>query len=86
MLIWILIFILGFIIIDRVRKIYRIHQCPNEKTLVQYFEGKLKKEDSSLYDQTVAHLGVCEKCQNRLVDISSPERSEGGPDLEDHLI
>lgn len=73
MLLEILIFILGLIILHRIKKIWGQRACPDAETLKDYFEGRLKKQDIDEYERVIGHLGICEKCQTRLTDLASFE-------------
>jgi len=69
-----------YIVVRIAFKIAQQYRCPDQEVLSDYFTGRLKKQ-RSLYDQTIAHLGVCESCREKLAAMAA-----GDEPLEDHLI
>ena len=63
----------------RLREIYAQFQCPDEEVLSDYYNGLLKRRKPKLYNRVVTHLGVCEKCRDRLRELEEP-------DIGEHLI
>jgi hypothetical protein len=69
-----------FLIVLRIGKeIFLSYQCPDEQSLKDFWNGRLRKGDSE-YRRVVTHLGVCEKCRDKLDQIQK------GKPLEDHLV
>lgn len=84
MFFWIVFVVTALVIISRVRKIISLRACPEHEDLKDYFEGRLKKRDQAEYERIIGHLGLCEKCQNRLTGMA--EDGSDGQILEDHLL
>ena len=66
-----------------IRQIFQQYRCLSDETLDLYMRGKLSK-DQAAYDQAIAHLGICDECQERLSSYASDDKSKEG--LEDHLV
>ena len=81
----ILFLLVASIVFTRLRVIFRQYQCVEDENLRSYLYGKLKKSDPKEYEHLIAHLGLCEKCQERLHEISTGE-STSDKNLEDHLV
>lgn len=77
---------LGLSIVMKVRNIIGIQACPAESSILDYFEGRLKKKDQSEYERMTSHLGICEKCQQTLTDMAIGGSEASGQAIEDHLI
>ncbi|MEM9917008.1 MAG: hypothetical protein AAF990_02865 [Bacteroidota bacterium] len=73
---------MSVMVFQRVRVIFRQYKCPGEETIRDYFYGKLKKRDPEKYELVVAHLGICEDCQNLLHSIENSDNV----DIDRHLI
>lgn len=56
----------------------------DEETLVDFWNGRLQKNDDKEYRRTVAHLGNCQKCRDRLDEITQQNKTRYG--IDDHLI
>jgi hypothetical protein len=63
--------ILGFlgVVFKVVVKIARSYECPDDEQLMDYYNGRLKRAEE-LRREITNHLGVCEKCQQRIIDLS----------------
>ncbi len=65
----ILIFILGFLaILQNVVKIIRQQKHVDDYKLRKIIDTTIKYDKD--YDAVIGHLGLCEKCQKRLDEIS----------------
>ncbi len=64
----ILIFLSFFTILQVVVQIIRQQKHLEDETLRKIVDTTIKDEDN--YDAAIAHLGICEKCQKRLEEIS----------------
>ncbi len=75
-----LIFIAGSIaaVIKILRQIIAERKCASDFEIGKFYNGSLKQNDTA-YRRFIAHLGICEKCQNRLHNFQQ------GDDLVDHL-
>ncbi len=69
----------AYIILKRIYVIYQGYQCFDDEILSDFFNGRLGREED-LRRSVVKHLGVCEKCQNRLYDM------QNGDGVEQHLV
>ena len=78
-ILYILIFSVALVIWRLIKQIYRNYQCVDEETLRDYLYGKLRR-DPNHHRQVTSHLGLCEKCQEKLFEIQK------GKPLEDHLV
>ena len=80
-----LVLILGLISValQVTKKVIRQRRCVSDENLHDYFYGKLKKRNPQGYEDLIAHLGICEDCQQRLVELTNPGTDK---DLEDHLV
>ena len=64
--------------------IYQMYQCVAPQDIQDYFDGRLKRKDREAYNRTIAHLGVCEKCQRRLESLA--QANTGEEDISSHLV
>lgn len=71
--------IAAYIVYRALRQALRVYECPSDETLTAFWRGKLR-HGSDPHRQLIAHLGTCEKCQERLHILRK------GLSLEDHLI
>jgi len=78
-LIPILLLALVYFILRRIYAIYQGYQCFDDEILKDFFNGRLNREED-LRRSVVNHLGVCEKCQQRLYDLQE------GDGVEQHLV
>ncbi len=65
------------------RVVYEIileRKCIDDETFEKFKSGKLKERDYKNYRRVISHLGICEKCQEKLNEITF------GKPLEDHLV
>lgn len=51
-----------------------------EENLLDFWNGRLQKNDAEAYRRTVAHLGSCEKCKQRLDTITQQNKTRYGID------
>lgn len=72
--------VLLFAAVKMGQKIIELYQCPDEDLLLDYYKGKLSKKED-LRRKVIAHLGVCEKCQQKMINLKDEKR-----DLEKHLV
>ncbi len=63
---------IAYIIYKRFKVVIAQHTHLQDEDLEDYLEGRFAPE-SNAYQQAVAHLGVCEKCRQRLRDMESKE-------------
>lgn len=57
-----------FAVTKMVLKIVEQHKCLDDDLLLDFFKGKLSKKED-LRRKVISHLGVCEKCQQRLIEL-----------------
>lgn len=76
-----LIFIGGLIwtVIKIVSQIIDERRCLTDQELKKFYNGNLRKDEDS-YRRFIAHLGICEKCQERLHAYNEND------DLDEHFI
>lgn len=76
-----LIFIAGSIlaVLKIVQQIVAERKCATDFEMSKFYNGTLKRNDAA-YRRFIAHLGICEKCQNRLHNFQQ------GDDSVDHLM
>ncbi|MEL6867775.1 MAG: hypothetical protein AAFP19_25340 [Bacteroidota bacterium] len=67
------------LVISKVREIIQQYKCLDDHTIHAFMTGRLRK-DTKAYDQAIAHLGLCEKCQEKLHNFDEKKP------IEDHLI
>lgn len=68
---WVLILLICFCfyaVFQTVIKIIQQHQHLEDETLRKVVDTTIKYEDN--YDAAIAHLGICDKCKERLDEIS----------------
>lgn len=56
----------------------------DEEVLVDFWNGRLQKNDEKEYRRVVAHLGNCQACRDRLDEITQQNKTRYG--IDDHLI
>ncbi|MEL6356598.1 MAG: hypothetical protein AAFQ37_06640 [Bacteroidota bacterium] len=56
----------------------------DEKTLIDFWNGRLQKNDEREYRRVVTHLGNCQRCRDRLDDITQNNKTRHN--IDDHLI
>lgn len=71
-----------YAVLRRLGPIFRQYRCLDDATLDRYMRGKLR-DDPEAYDRAIAHLGICEECQERLSRYADGGDGEG---LEEHLV
>jgi len=64
----ILILIAGFGVLNIVGLIRGQKECPSDRDLENYLKGKINKSGFKA-DKIVGHLGICEKCQERMTNL-----------------
>lgn len=81
-----LIFISGLIlaVLKIVKQIIDERKCASDFEIIQFYNQQLKKNDAA-YRRFIAHLGICEKCQNRLHNVDEIE-DQTEKDISDHLL
>lgn len=67
-IVYILIAAIGLTIFRHLAKAYQTRKCFDDEVLNDYFNGRLKREEE-LRRAVVTHLGVCEKCQQKMYDL-----------------
>ena len=63
---------LAFVIFSRMKVILAQHTHLEDEDLDDYLEGRFDPK-STAYQQAVAHLGVCEKCRQRLREMEEKQ-------------
>ena len=71
--------LIAFIVLQKVKEIIRQYRCLTDTEIKGFMIGRLRKQDQA-YRRAVAHLGICEQCQERLQQFDDKET------LEDHLV
>ena len=54
-------------------------RCLKEETITEFMKQRIDKDDPE-YSRIIGHLGICEKCQQRVQEFSFNTK------IEDHLI
>ncbi len=78
----IFILICAYIVLQISFKIMAQYKCLDDQTIEDYMLGKLSRNEKA-YDQAIAHLGICEDCQERLSKYGEEDALDG---IEDHLV
>jgi hypothetical protein len=60
--------LLAYILYKFVNRVRASYRCPDDELLRDFYHGRLKREED-LRRSITHHLGVCEKCQERLYDL-----------------
>ena len=61
---------LAFTIYKHFKKVIKMRSCFEDEVLADYFHGRLKREED-LRRSVVSHLGVCEKCQEKMYELQN---------------
>lgn len=69
-------------VLIRLKDIMAQYKCVPDDTLKDYVYGRLRRSNPQLQNQITSHLGVCEKCQKRMLTVDLHDK----PNIEDHLI
>lgn len=59
---------LAFTVYKQLKKIIKMRACFEDEVLGDYFHGRLNREEE-LRRSVVSHLGVCEKCQEKMYEL-----------------
>lgn len=68
--------IMGYIVLQVISQIISQRKCLEDETIMEYKKGRLPSDERRTVHY---HLGICEKCQNRMIDYD-------GDDIERHLL
>lgn len=71
-----------FTIYVRLKGIWSNYKCFNDEILDDYFHGRLKREED-LRRKVVTHLGLCDKCQQKMYELQSGQDSSIDQQLAD---
>jgi hypothetical protein len=63
-----------------VYQIIRERRCVDDETLNNFRFGKLKQKNLTEHRRVVSHLGICDKCAERLQYLNF------GKEIDDHFI
>ncbi len=80
LIILILVTGLAVVVWQKMRQIYAQYRCLDHSEVHAFMTGSLRKRNANAYRRAVAHLGLCEKCQQRL------QNYDGRENLEEHLV
>ena len=61
---------LVFTIYIKLKGIWSSYKCFDDEVLNDYYHGRLKRQED-LRRQVVTHLGLCEKCQQKMFDLQN---------------
>lgn len=62
------------------QQIMAAYRHVEEEDLLDFWNGRLQKSDAEAYRRTVAHLGSCERCKQRLDEITQKNKTRYGID------
>lgn len=71
---------LAMIIFRIGRQLLASTRCIEEETLIDFWNGRLRKESEEEYRRVVNHLGTCQKCRDRLDDITQNNKARHNVD------
>lgn len=57
--------IMGYIVLQVISRIISQRKCLEDETISEYKKGRLPSDERRAVHY---HLGICEKCQNRMID------------------
>ncbi len=76
-----ILFAISILMVFRiVFQIVRERRCIDDETLNNFRFGKLKKKNPTEHRRVISHLGICDKCAERLQNLNF------GKEIDDHLI
>ena len=67
-----------YLVLQIVGRMIAQRRCPDDDDLRNFFMQRLREKEKA---RITSHLGICEKCQDRLHELT---RNQG--DIEDHLV
>ncbi len=76
--------VLLFVIYWIGRQILATYRHVEEAVLLDFWNGRLQKNDENTYRRVVTHLGSCDKCRQRLEEITQQNKTRYG--IDDQLI
>ena len=65
------------------REVFKSFRHLDDDTLVKFWNGDLKRSDSSTFRQATEHLATCQDCRDRLDQV---RKTTAGPGASDPLI
>lgn len=72
--------ILATIVFRIARQILANMRHVDQETLVEFWNGRLRKNSESSYRRVVNHLGTCQECRDRLDDITQNNKARHNVD------
>ena len=76
--------VLATIIFRMGRQLIAGTRCIEEETLIEFWNGRLRKKSEENYRRVVNHLGSCEQCRDRLDDIT--QNNKARHNVDDSMI
>ncbi len=73
-----------YVIYRKLVEIKQQYRHIDDETVKDYMTGRLRKRTKE-YHRTIQHLGLCEACQQKMIDYDDAYISSKS-NIEDHLI
>lgn len=87
MITYILLILSGLLLLTVLRiarQIWSSRRHAEEEVLIDFWNGRLQRNNEKEYRRVVTHLGNCKRCRDRLDDITQNNKTRHN--IDDHLI